>query len=283
MLIACTPLAASTSPSAPIDLTFHIQETPALNQPFRASLDIVVHIDVGNVTVDLAIPPGWSKSPAHNRTVDLRRGETRTFAWDVTPKSEGFWILRAGLETQGGGMTSWTQQYGFLHAKESRFSGNPEEVIPTPAVDIQFRAVEKTPANVTLIVTATPQESWLKFGNLSTDFGILNESRHAEGPGSRALTATLTAGVPPYHGARAWAQFGFTPDWRTDNPPGTGRPGTGLGCRDLWVNRAAEPTLEIEPSRDCNDMGRRFAPGPGIAALGLLGFAAVWIRRRRLD
>lgn len=280
-LIPLLPMAGATSPSSPIDLAMRIDDTPSLDQPFPVTLDITAHLDIGNVTVDVDVPPGWEKSPAQNRTFNLRRDEQRTVRWTVTPTSEGFWILRGTLETVGGGMTSRTQHYGFLHGNESRSSTNPEDVIPPFVIDLQFRGVEESPANVTLIATAAPQAAWMRFGTLSMDIGILNETRTAHGPGSRALTATLTTPVPPYHGARAWSQFGFTPDWRTEMPPGTGRYGTGLGCRDLWVTREAGPSLVIEASRDCDDTRHNFAPGPGIAVLGLLAATAVCIRRLR--
>ncbi len=280
-VVLVLPIVSATSPSSPHDLALRIDGTPTLHERFSVTLDIDPHINVGNVTVDLFIPPDWEKSPAGNRTLTLREKETRALTWQVTPKSEGFWTVRAHLAGYGGSMTSWIQHYGFLHGNESRQAADPEDVIPTPVVDLQFRAVEQTPPKVTLIATATPRASWMRFGTLSTEFGILNESETAQGPGSRALVASLTTYVPPHYGARAWSQFGFTPDWRTETPPATGRPGIGLGCRDLWITREAGPALDIEPSRDCEEARSHLAPGPGIAALALVGATAAGIRRRR--
>lgn len=278
--VLVVPTIAATPPSPPLDLTMRIDDAPTLHQRFAVTVIISAHIPMGNVTVDLDVPDGWTQDPAGNRTLNLREKEQRSLSWHVTPKSEGFWIVRAHLAAYEGGMTSWTEHYGFLHGGESLISTNPANVIPTPSVDLQFRAIEQTPANVTLIATVTPRASWMRFGTLTTEFGILNESKHAEGPGNRALIASLTTFIPPYHGARGWSQFGFTPDWRTAAPPDTGRYGIGLGCRDLWVTREAAPALEIEASRGCEEVRSHLAPGPGIAALVLLGITAAWTRRR---
>lgn len=282
-LALAVPTIPATPPSAPLDMALRVEGTPTLHETFLVTVTVTAYIAIGNVTVDVFIPPGWEKDPVGNRTFNLREQDERALVWHVTPTSEGFWTVGAHLEAYQGGMTSWTQYWGFLHGNESRVAGGHTSVIPTPIVDLQFRAVEQTPANVTLIATATPQASWMRFGTLTTEFGILNETKNAEGPGNRALVATLTTPIPPHYGARAWAQFGFTPDWRTETPKNSGdsaRYGTSLGCRDLWVNREAGPTLDMEPSRDCEQVRSHLAPGPGIAALAILGVAAAWIRRR---